>query len=599
MKPRYPLSGGQPARLRAMAAPVALLVLASSGSAQALEWKASGRAMFGAALRTEAPDPRLLVSFNAAQVGLAGQASSGQNTDDANLNFARGEPTSRALRGYLDLTAGAGGFFALVRVKAWHDFALENHARPWGNNANGYAAGKALSDAGAARLSRFSGVALGEAFLQRDFKIAGARVMARLGQQSLAWGEGVAFPGGLGAINGNDQPAMRRAGVSPQEMRVPTPMLFARADFGSGIAAEGFYSSTFRPSALDMCGTFWATTDYLAQGCDRAFAGPPALSDRERLASGSFLKRIDSPSPNDGAQFGVALTWKSAALASDFALHAARTIWRTPIPGLRKSTRAGPAFIAGDPDGRNLAFFTEYPDDVKMLALSAAHKRGATLLSGELAYRPNQPLQLPPGDVLPPFLSPAAPSLLRADANATVPGGYVRGYDRYRTAQLQVGLQHDWGKRGLAIWSGAADVIAKHAFSLPDPALRRYGRPDQFGAGPVNGKCTVNTVDAARQCSLDGYISPSAYAYRLRVIARMAALPPELSAIASVLFQHDVKGWSHDFLLSEGRKTMNLALRLEYRKRYLAEVVYAPVWGGLYSNQSDKDQVSMAVGLKF
>ena len=44
---------------------------------------------------------------------------------------------------------------------------------------------------------------------------------------------------------------------------------------------------------------------------------------------------------------------------------------------------------------------------------------------------------------------------------------------------------------------------------------------------------------------------------------------------------------------------MNLALRLEYRKRYLAELVYAPVWGGLYSNQSDKDQVSMAVGLKF
>lgn len=596
MQPRHSLAGGQPARLRALAV---LVVLAWSGSAQALEWKAGGRAMFGAALRTEAPDPRLLVSFNAAAVGLAGQAGSGQNTDDANLNFARGEATTRAVHGYLDLSASEGGLSALVRIKAWHDFALNDHARPWGNNASGYAAGQALSDAGAARLSRFSGVALGDAYVQQDFTSGGARMTARLGQQTLAWGERAAFPGGLGAINGNDQPAMRRAGVAPQEMRVPAPMLFARAALASGIAVEGFYSSAFRPSALDMCGTFWATTDYLAQGCDRAFAGPPAVSDRARLASGAFLKRIGSPSANDGAQFGASLAWTSAALSSDFALHAARYISRTPIPGLRKSTRAGPAFIAGDPDGRNVAFFTEYPDDLKLLALSFGHKRGASLWSGELAYRPNQPLQLPPGDVLPPFLSQSAPSLLRADADATAPGGYFRGYDRYRTAQLQLGVRHDWGGRGRAVISGAADVIVKHAFSLPDPALRRYGRPDQFGSGPVKGVCTVNTVDAARQCSFDGYVTPGAYAYRLRVDARVAALAQDLSGMASALFQHDVKGWSHDFLLSEGRKTMNLALRLEYRKRYLAEVVYAPVWGGRYSNQSDKDQLSMAAGVKF
>ena len=596
IQPRRRRPCPQPHRLRVLGACIAL---ACSGGASALDFKASGRAMFGAAFRTEAPDPRLLVTFNAAAVGLSGLATSGQNTDDANLNFARGDATTRALRGFLDLTASEGDFSALLRIKAWHDFALNDHARPWGNNANGYAAGQPLGDGGAARLSRFSGVALGDAYVQHHLKAGDARITARLGQQTLAWGELAAFPGGLSAINGNDQPALRRAGVAPQEMRVPTPMLFARAAFGPSIAVEGFYSSTFRPSALDMCGTFWATTDYLAQGCDRAFAGPPAVSDRSRLASGSFLKRIDGPSANDGPQFGAAITWKQAALATEFGLYAARYISRTPIPGLSKSSRSGPAFIAGDPDGRNVAFFTEYPDDVNMAALSFARKKGATGFTGELAFRSNQPLQLPPGDVLPPFLSPTAPSLLRADANAIAPGGIFRGYDRYRTMQIQLGVQQDWGKRGPFVLSGSADLIAKHAFSLPDPAVRRYGRPDQFGSGPINGVCTVNTVDAARQCSLDGYVSPHAYAYRLRVDARMGAVAPGVIGMATAIFSHDVKGWSHDFLLSEGRKTLNLALRFEYRKHYLAEVVYAPVWGGLYNNQSDKDQVSAAIGVKF
>ncbi len=44
---------------------------------------------------------------------------------------------------------------------------------------------------------------------------------------------------------------------------------------------------------------------------------------------------------------------------------------------------------------------------------------------------------------------------------------------------------------------------------------------------------------------------------------------------------------------------MNLALRFEYRQRYVAEVVYVPIRGGAYNNQADKDQLSLAVGIKF
>ena len=572
--------------------------LAWALDAAALDTKVQGRVSYGVSLRTEAPDPQLLVAYNAAAIGLTGLANSGQNTDDANLNFRRGDATSRALKAYLDLGLAEGAFSALVRIKAWHDFALTDHDRPWGNNANGYQGGQPLGDNGAARLSRFSGIALGDAFVQHSVAVAGTKVMGRLGQQSLSWGERAGFVGGLSALNGNDQLAMRRPGVSPQEMRRPAPMLFSRADLSSAFGLEGFFSNTFRPSALDMCGTFWATTDYLAEGCDRAFAGAQPVSDRVRLANGAFLQRAAAPNPDHGNQYGAALTWKSAVLG-EVGLYAAHYTARTPVPGLYKSTRVGPGLIAGNPDGKNVKYFTEYVDDVRLVALNVARKHGRSTWSGELAYRPNQPLQLPPGDVLPPFLSPTVPALLRADATATAPGAAFSGYDRYRTMQLQIALLHDWGIVGGAAVTGTVEVVGKHVMSLPDPELRRYGRPDQYGTGPVLGVCTVTSLNPARQCSFDGYVSPSAYAYRLRVDARFAEVMPGLNASASALFTHEFKGWSYDLLLSEGRKSVNLGLRLEYKQRYQVELAYVPIWGGAYSNQSDKDVLALAVGVKF
>ncbi len=68
---------------------------------------------------------------------------------------------------------------------------------------------------------------------------------------------------------------------------------------------------------------------------------------------------------------------------------------------------------------------------------------------------------------------------------------------------------------------------------------------------------------------------------------------------ASLVFVHDVKGWSGDGLVNQGRKGASLALRLEYRRRYVAELVYTPVWGGAYNAQADRDQLALAAGIKF
>jgi hypothetical protein len=342
-------------------------------------------------------------------------------------------------------------------------------------------------------------------------------------------------------------------------------------------------------------------SDYLVDGCDRVMTGHPMVSDRARMPLGAYQKRLPTPKPGS-REFGLAATWRRGD-GTEFGLYHARYNARTALPSLRRSSRpAGPALLPGDPDGRNMAYFTEYAEGLRITAATFARKRASTTVHGEVSYRPALPFMLAPGDVLPPFMSDTTPSLLRARADAVPPGGIFRGYDLYAMWQAQAGVRHEWTAARMQLAFGA-EAVGKHARGLPDPSLLRYGRADIFGVGPIRGKCAGSTRDAARQCSLRGYATPDAWGYRLRLDARLARPAPELApwlaASASLLFVHDVKGWSGDLLLNEGRKSANLALRFEYRQRYLMELGYQPSWGGEYNAAADRDTASVALGLRF
>lgn len=587
------------AAARRAGAAIALATLAAA-PLQAAELKASGRLMAGNVYRVEDRSPHLLAGVNAAAVGLVGHGSGG-NADDANTNYARGDAASRAVRALFELAASEGDWSGQLRVKAWHDAGLAGDARPWGSVANGYSAGAPLSDRGAPRLSRFSGIALLDAWVQGKARLAGLPVLGRVGQQSTAWGARSMSPGGLEALNPRDMAALHRAAPVPGEAVVARPLLFGRieppAGHLAGLALEAYYQTSFRPSALDACGSLWSMSDYLVDGCDRVMTGYPAVSDRARMALGAYQKRLPTPKPQ-AREFGVAATWRFDD-ATEFGLYHARYNARSALPGLRRSSRPdGRALVPGDPDGRNMAYFTEYPEGLRITAATFRHKRAGASLHGELSYRPAQPFMLAPGDVLPSFMSASTPSLLRARADAVAPGAIFHGYDLYPMWQAQAGVRREWAMAGTQL-AFDAEAVGKHARGLPDPAVLRYGRADIFGVGPVGERCVVSTHDAARQCSLRGYATAHAWGYRLRLDARLPQPAPALALSAGLLFVHDVKGWSGDLLLNEGRKSANLALRFEYRQRYLAELGYQGSWGGEYNAAADRDTASVALGLRF
>lgn len=571
---------------------------APAAAAQGVEARLTGRVTVGSSYRLEAADPLLLSASNASAAGLFGLANA-SNSDDANLNFRRNDATSTVIKSIVDLNLAAGDYSALVRVKAWYDYALSHQRRSWGNNPNRYTAGAPLSDAGFPALSRFEGVALADAWVAGRFQFDGIEAQLRAGRQTIAWGDRVSFAGGLQSLYAADLPALRRPGAVPQEVRLPVPALFGRLQLNPALAVEAYVQTAERANALDGCGTFFSLNDYVVDGCDKLFAGAPVGNDRMRLAAGAYISRSANPFGGGQRQFGIGATFKSAALDTEFGLYHARMNSRAQTPGGIKSTRTGLPFVAGDPDGRNLRFFVEFPQGIALTALTFARKLERGAVYGEVSYRPNLPVQLAAGDVLAAFISNTAASLVRADVAALAPGGAFHAYDRFRTTQAQLGLLREWKTSGGTPINGMAELVWKHVGALPDPARRRYGRADVFGLGPVGAVCAVNSASAAKQCSLDGYVTPNAWAYRLRLDARLANLQPGLLLAPSATFTDDVRGWSYDGQINEKRQSLNLGLRAEYRQRYLAELAFAANWGGAYNALSDRDLLSFAVGVKF
>ncbi len=203
------------------------LAAAQAGAAGGVEAKLSGRVTAGSSYRLEAADPLFLTAANASAAGLLGLANAA-NADDANLNFRRNDATSTVVKSILDLNLTAGEYSALLRVKAWYDYALKHQPRNWGNAANRYTAGEPLSDAGFPAQSRFDGVALLDAYVAKRFMVDGMEAQLRAGRQTIAWGDRVSFAGGLQSLYAIDQPASRRPGFVPQEVRLPVPALFGR-----------------------------------------------------------------------------------------------------------------------------------------------------------------------------------------------------------------------------------------------------------------------------------------------------------------------------------------------------------------------------------
>lgn len=232
-----------------------------------------GTIAYGTIIRADDRDSELVPHGSGVVVGVNGKARGGTNNDDGELNYGRGDQTSTVLKAVLDADLKYRNLGMFVRLKAWHDFALEDDSVPHGNAPNGYAADKPLSDKGFSRLGRFSGADL-KANVYGDFDLDGKSLFTRIGYQAIDWGSPGTILGGLEQINPIDNPARLRAGAVPEETRIPIPAAFAKLSLNKNTNIEAFYQFGFRPNELPGCGTFGSFVDYATAGCNQVVVAP-------------------------------------------------------------------------------------------------------------------------------------------------------------------------------------------------------------------------------------------------------------------------------------------------------------------------------------
>ncbi len=579
------------------------------GSDQGTQVQVNSELSIGASWRTENAD-NSLIGYENGGTGATGIS------DDGNLNFDKGEAFSQILKGSHDVQMTTGNFGSFTRFKYWSDIELENGNRPHGNSVNGYEEGTPLDDSGFTDNAKFSGISLLDAYVYGSFDIAEMALDVRLGRQVLSWGESTFIHGGINSTNPYDLSALRRAGATLEEAILPVGMAYLNFGATDNLSIEAFYQYEWARTELDGCGTFFGS-DSGAPGCDYVTLGSVnGSTDAVALDSGLVVNRHDDVEAKDEGQFGIAARYYAEELNNtEFGVYFMNLHSRLPylsivrnsnpgVEGVLPATEAGTAaavpFIPSSTPGLgalseyNAQYLFEFPEDQKYIGLSFATNVDGVALSGEVSYRPDSPVKINGTHV-----SVSANTEAEIDEEtgialpfterviAAEPGTLVHGYDLYDISQIQVTaikfVERVMGASHLSLVGEAGLIIAN---GIEDSDFV-YGRDTVFGLGDAS--------------TGDGYATDQSWGYRAQAALEYPSAFAGVTLKPSLSWSHDVEGYSPDpsEQFSEGRQSLGLSIEASYQQMYSANLAYQMFDGGDYSTISDKDFVSLSLGVSY
>ncbi|GGE53819.1 hypothetical protein GCM10007421_30350 [Halopseudomonas oceani] len=599
-------------------------VISLQANAGQFEWgeisgRANGSISTGVIWSAESPNRDLILQGNADHngYGSAGEfnPTGARNADDSRLNYQKGDRVSSptTLLGEVELNWHNYGVF--MRAKAWYDYTLENSTVAHGHSPNGYNPDSKLDDSHFDELAKFHGVELLDAYVFGDFEIAERPLHLRAGNQVVNWGEGLFFQNGLNSINPVDVAALRRPGSQLKEALLPVPLLYANFGLTDALSIEAFYQLQWRQSVLEGCGTYFAVNDYLPEGCYGIGRGTLAQNPNDQVgyANDFIVHRAEDDEARDGGQFGLAARYYAESLATEISAYAMNIHSRIPVANVitDRRTEVGAGWIAGQ-QASNGAYYAAFPEDIRIFGLSVSTTLLGSSVFGEYSYRPNQPVRLHAGDLIPAFSgNPTAIVGLGApladEAIALAPDSRFNGYDRLEISQLSLGFIKTVPRLlGADNLSLVGEVAAKYIHNLPSLDERRYGRADAFGSNLAANQglgsvgCTLGVAPQYRKkvCSNDGFVTDLSWGYRLRAQLNYPGLFAGINVSPFVAFGQDVKGTSHDGNFIEGRLLGSVGVRAAYLQKYSAELSWSGS-GNAFWAPTDKDFIALSLRAGF
>lgn len=596
----------------------------------------------GASWSMRGADPDLIGKNNGGD-GLS------QTSDDAHMNFKKGETFSKIFKGIHDLELKYGDTGVFVRGKYWYDFELKDESRLF----------KDIDDHNRKEAAQSSGAQILDAFVYHNYDIAEQPGSVRLGKQVVSWGESTFIQNSINSVNPVDVSAFRRPGAEVKEGLIPVNMFFVQQSLTENLSAEAFYQLEWDQTVADNCGTFFAQADIAADGCDSnlavlspalgKFAGAAAQAGYgySTTSEGVIVPRAGDRDARDGGQWGTALRYFAEPLDTEFGAYFMNYHSRAPIfsaqgapagayqaagvvggqvgaavgaaltqqclalPAAQRPAcfAAIPAAAAAAGKGAasatvagNSNYYMEYPEDIQLYGMSfSTTLPTGTAWSGEVSYRPNAPVQLNSTDILYSGLTPLNPDV---SVLAGTPGQDQSGYRRKEITQFQTTFTHFLDQvMGASRLTLVGEVGVSHIGGLEDTSEARYGRDPVFGPGPLPGT-TCATLNGAgenqsKYCEDDGFATATSWGYRARAIWEYPDVFAGVNLKPNVAWSHDVDGYGANGIFNEGNKAVSLGLDAEYQNTYTASLAYTDFFGGDYNTSIDRDFLALSVGVNF
>lgn len=323
--------------------------------------------------RTEAPSASLIQAGNTGgPAGLASPLSA--LGDQGNLNYAKGDFFTQYLKGSHELLlklpekvsfmARANWLrdVAATRTTGFESFSTAFNGVPL---EGGYSNGLADS---ARKDLKFKGRML-DLWVSKTFDIAGQQTRVRVGKQVINWGESLFAAGGINATNPVDIMRLSQPGTQIKEGLLATPAVSVASGLGHGLNIEAYVQTRWERSYMPPTGSYWSVSNGLGRGRE-------AYGNQEQDARKT-------------GQWGVALKYRPSGTSLDLGLYGLN--YHDKAPQLRFAGGVVP--VPGAPDTA-LPLTFAYPEDRKLVGLSANFPVGDVAVGTELSYRPKEAVAL-------------------------------------------------------------------------------------------------------------------------------------------------------------------------------------------------------------
>ncbi|GGA77667.1 hypothetical protein GCM10011369_19480 [Neiella marina] len=325
--------------------------------------------------------------------------------------------------------------------------------------------------------------------------------------------------------------------------------------------------------------------------------------------------------PDDGGQYGIKLSYYSPELGdTEFGFYYMNYHSRRPLISGYASDFTPTAIISdltkiasSEIDRHSVneldaftAGFLDYPEDLKLYGVAFNTPVGDTTISGEIAYRPDEPLQIDDVEILfatmPEQLAAAGfrPELEGiSQLEPLAPGQFQRGYIERDTTQLQFTAVHLFGPQlGSDNLTVLGEVGGIWIDDMPGFNELRLNGPGTNRSGGIPGK---EGIEIALHNGPETNPFPDDFSWGYRLLAKLDYNNAFWGVNVSprVVFAHDVNGITPDpiSLFVEDRKSVGAGITFDYLQRWSAGINYNAYWGGQGTTNllEDRDFISFNV----